>query len=39
MPHRLSHHPEFPLEKGKALNPKNKLIMNTVRDLVLGILQ
>lgn len=39
MPHRLFHHPEFPLEKGKALHPKNKLIMNTVRDLVLGILQ
>jgi hypothetical protein len=39
MRHSVSNHPEFPQEKGKALHPKNKLIMNTVRDLVLGILQ
>ncbi len=39
MTHVLSHHLEFPLEKGKALHPKNKLIMNTVRDLVLSILR
>ena len=39
MPHSVSNHPEFPLEKWKALNPKNKLIMNTVRDTILVILQ
>lgn len=39
MPHRALHHPEFPLEKGKALDPKSKLIMNVVRDTILPILR
>lgn len=39
MPHSVLNHPDFPLEKGKALSPKSKLIMNTVRDTILAILQ